>query len=380
LLSNDRLPTKEHLRATLSWTLLFLVLIEVAVSILVSCPANENAKPGRLVRYLNYGRSVEGKVRLMLGTEERGPNPKFELGWIGRYDLEPKTRGSDGHCFIALYGMSFTDNLGNALARSDELTIRRIVAPSAPPNWVYGAFQHDLDQGIRPNAAIFTVMSSGMSQLQCFTGMTARFDQPYPYTMPQYRVVGDRIESISPLIQTADEMRDSLEHQPDSWNSFCDQLQAHDPYFDRLLFFESGLDESVMFRLLRRGYAVRMRKRLEREFSSKHEDLRLLKLILVRFAEDCKQCGILPIVFFVDNLGSDGKLSAVLSDDLEASGIHILRSAEFAPPDNPETFLQDGHLQPAIDLLLAERVKSICRKRGEVENARPPTGPGVVKR
>src|SRR5260370_19374513 len=73
----------------LSWTLAASILIDVAVGFAFRLPADPRSAGSALQNYFNYGRSIEGKLRRLVGKTPDGDAPIVRAGWLpGECDIE----------------------------------------------------------------------------------------------------------------------------------------------------------------------------------------------------------------------------------------------------------------------------------------------------
>src|SRR5258708_7874216 len=59
-----------------------LVILDVAVGLVFPPPADPRTIPSALQAYFDYGRSVEGKLRRMVGADATKDAPIVEAGWL----------------------------------------------------------------------------------------------------------------------------------------------------------------------------------------------------------------------------------------------------------------------------------------------------------
>ena len=105
--------TATVLVGTVLWLLIFELVLFLAVPY-HSPPAEPNA----LQKYLEYGRSVEGKIRRMVGPTDETTIPVTMTGWLNpasRWQTKPALPKDPEGLLIAIYGMSFAQHVGAAL-------------------------------------------------------------------------------------------------------------------------------------------------------------------------------------------------------------------------------------------------------------------------
>ena len=64
------------------WSLVWLILIDVTVNILFAMPTSPNVLPSKMQMFFNHGRSVEGKIRRMVGVDKEATAKIAYAGWI----------------------------------------------------------------------------------------------------------------------------------------------------------------------------------------------------------------------------------------------------------------------------------------------------------
>ncbi|NEO87636.1 MAG: hypothetical protein F6J87_25750 [Spirulina sp. SIO3F2] len=353
------------------WAVLALVGIDVGINSLFAYPRDVKTPPSNLELYFDYGRSTEAKLQRMFGPTPETSAPITGAGWLDQtqFDREPNQVESGKELMVATYGMSFSQLLGFAIARTqDQVTVRNIRAPLAPPNWSYAAFTMDLGNH-QADGAVLTIMSQNLPMLNTMTGSTVAFDTPYPYTHPHYELAGEDLDTIAPSLITETDVRQALLDSPEQWQTFRQQLERHDPFYDPLLFRESWLDRSALLRLVRRGYAqVSNQGRRNRVYQAKtgfnpeSSQVKILEALVRDFAQAARSQDIVPVIYLVNNIGYQDHLDQLLIPLLEAEGIPYVSSSDFAPTDDPRLFLGDGHFLEEIDEAIAAEVVNVVRQ------------------
>ncbi|MEM6742400.1 MAG: hypothetical protein AAF676_01525 [Pseudomonadota bacterium] len=343
-------------------TLGFLALMDLAVAGVLRL-AEAQGRLGGLVQYFEYGRSVPGKLarwRARPGT--RGN--LFDVAWRSeivaasteRFAKEPESIGQ----VIRTYGMSFTSNiLRPAAALSPQLTLDQHVGPSASPNFTYALFLDDRANRRPGDVAVLGVLSSGVPALAALSNRTWIFEQPAPFTYPVFRLQGDGLERIEPLIDSAAAERALTEDPDPAWTR---QLAQKDAFHGWANFGAPWLDVSPFARLVRRSLATAHVAEVEAEIlageSFPYEEV--LRRILVAFAETAHADGQTPLVMLIQTRDPvDADLLALARPVLERHDIPYFATAEHVDPRDPSGFLGDGHYRPEIDRMFAERLREI---------------------
>src|SRR5579864_4135598 len=68
----------------LLWTIGGLVVIDVAVGLTLRLPADARSEGSSLQNYFNYGRSIEGKLRYLVGRTPEEDAPIVKAGWLSQ--------------------------------------------------------------------------------------------------------------------------------------------------------------------------------------------------------------------------------------------------------------------------------------------------------
>lgn len=353
-----------------AWMMLFLVGMDAAVNLLFPYPDDPKAIPSSLERYFEYGRSVEGKLPRIVGPTDETTQPVAAAGWLNPDDwaAQPKIATQEDGVLLAVYGMSFAADLGEWLcAHDDRLTMRFIGGPAAPPNFVYAAYtmdrgHHDAD------VAVFAIMASSLRGMMTLTGMTVNFEQPFPFTYPRYTVTDGVLKAEWPRILSLPELRDAMA-QPAEWDLFVDQLAEHDVYYSPLLFEGTLLDHSSIARMLRRAWAQRRNLQIihsihgPQGFDTSQPLVPALKRMVEKFAETCSADNILPIVYLVNDRGYGDHLFELLQPLLEEKNIPYFSTHVFADPNNPASFIGDGHFTESANDRIGEAFHTMLTEK-----------------
>ena len=352
----------------------YLAVIDVSVNFAFHYPTDpKNTNPSFLQRYFEYGRSVEGKLKLMTRHSIEESAPKVSGGWISSdkgASLPSKTIDKQ-QVLIALYGMSHTKCLWEAIQKHDKtFLIRGFMAPGAAPNWSYGAYEFDRGKH-NADVVILGIMTEGVSQVTSTTGMTTYFDSAYPYTFPRYSVKGGKLISSYPPFISAEDYIDYF-FDKSKWSHYRDWLSSHDKFYDPLLFRKSMLDNSVTIRLLRRAYSESKKEKISLRitnnyrFNEKSEEVKIVRSIIKNFAESVRADGSLPIIYIVNLQGQGDKLYRMLKPVLELNNIPYLSTHKICPPDDPRVFLsENSHFIPSKDMELAGEIIHIIKTNTE---------------
>ncbi|MCC6697750.1 MAG: hypothetical protein IT365_19140 [Candidatus Hydrogenedentes bacterium] len=343
------------------WAVFFLFLMDVSVNLLFPYPGDPHAMPNAVQRYFEYGRSTEAKLERLIGPTDETTAPIGFAGWLNPDDWasQPQAPAQPDGILMAVYGMSFAADVGNAVCEMDpRFTMRFIGGPSAPPNFVYAAYE--LDRGKYPiKVAVLGILASSLRGMDTLTGITMNFEQPYPFTYPIYRVQGGALYAEWPAIRSLPELRSALA-DPVRWNTFVEQLATHDRYYSPLLFERTPLDHSAIVRMARRAWAQRRDLQIVESlhdgsgFKESAPAVPVLRAILRGFAKSCTAEGVIPFVYLVNDRGYSDHLYRLLAPTLDSEGINYVSTHIYAPSDNPANFIGDGHFTEAANTRIAE--------------------------
>ena len=346
-----------------------MILIDIGINIVFLYPDDpQNIRPSFMQSYFDYGRSVEGKLQWMTRPTPETSAPRVSGGWLksDKYLLLPAKASKPDEVLIALYGMSHTECLWKAIAKTDKrFLIRGFMAAGAAPNWSYAAYEFDRGRH-KANIVIMGILTDTVPQITATTGMTAFFDSSFPYTFPRYTIQEDKLIVAHPPFY---DVKSYIEHFYDQakWNNYRAWLSKNDKHYDSFLFRKSILDHSALFRLSRRAYSER--EKLERTkivhtikgFNEASEEIVILRAIVKAFAESARKDGVIPIVYVVNSKGSGDHLFRILKPVFEANDIPYLSTHIICPPDDPHAYLtENSHFIPSKDMeLAAEMIKII---------------------
>jgi hypothetical protein len=383
-----------HGRAVLqivAWTFAFVALIDLAVNLAFPLPPDPKQRPGTLANYFDYGRSVEGKLRRTLGPDDAHASDVSVAGWLDRECGRP-IAGESGRTTIAFYGMSFSNDVGDALAKIDP-TVRPafFAGPAAPPSHSLACFRMQqahsaMAQDDHSSVQVLGILASSVKGLLSMTGATTGFEAPAPFTYPRYRVAADgQLQEKQPLVRSSEDWRRTLA-DPVRWRAFRQQLAANDAFYDPLLFEQNWYDRSSLLRMMRRGYAQQHTRALANGvlgpdgYSERMETSRLLGAVALDFARRARAAGKRPIVLLLHDGSSGDALFRLLSPLLVAEAVDYVSTHEVAPTGNPANFVGDGHFTPLANRRIADELRKVlarspARPPGAAESGSRPLGP-----
>jgi hypothetical protein len=357
-----RHPIGEVLTVT-GWTLVFLIGLDVAVNLLFPYPTDPRQPPSdQLVSYFDYGRSIEGKIRRLVGPTDETSGPLATAGWIDDdviAEQPQRAERSDG-LLVSVYGMSFSSQVATAMAELDSrITPRLFAGPSAPANHSFAFYQRD--RGGNARVVILGILASSVVGLATDNGMTWRFEGPAPFTYPRFRATPAGLEGRWPTVRTLGQMRAALGDR-EAWEELVAGIRVDDDVYDPFLFNENALDRSAMVRLGRRAWGQRVvgqaRRRLRNSagFDGDSGEIRALRAILAAFADEVRKDGKLPMVLLLHDPDYRDHLFQAVKLTIEEKSIPSVSTHAICPTTDPRHFVADGHFTPAANRLIARAV------------------------
>jgi hypothetical protein len=359
------------------WVIFYLVLIDIFINIVFHYPNDpNNIHPSFLQGYFEYGRSVEGKLAIMTRHSEDESAPRVKGGWLNsnRHNSLPNKTSKPDEVLVALYGMSHTQCLWEAIQKTDkQYLVRGFMAAGATPNWSYAAYEFDKGRH-KAYVVILGIMTEGVSLVTSTTGMTAYFDMSYPYTFPRYTVKNGKLFVSHPPFLDAKSYIEYFYDQS-KWNQYRAWLAKNDKLYDPILFRRSVFDHSAFIRLLRRAYSEKEKKKISSSvytnngFNENSEEIVILRAIVKTFAESARNENIIPIIYIVNTQGQGDHLFRVLKPVLDKNKIPYLSTHIICPPDDPRVYLsENSHFILSKDMELAKEIINIIEN--EIEKNR----------
>ncbi|MEK8019056.1 MAG: hypothetical protein VSS75_019475 [Candidatus Parabeggiatoa sp.] len=368
------------------WVVLWLLIFEI---VLYAVPYNPpNKFPNAIQKYLEYGRSVEGKLRGMIGSTNETTRPL--AGWLEpegkRWKTQPTKPKRSGGLLIAIYGMSHAQHMGWALDKIEEppVTVRFLGGPVAPPSHSYKAYQ--IDRGRHTaQVVILGISASSLVGMTTFTTLNKAFERPLPYTYPKYRQVDDQLEEFWPSMRTMADLRRALNDET-LWKQYIEELKAEDSYYRPFLFHQNWMDHFVISRFIRRSWSKRLsldilesiykvstgigaNQAIQQGFNEDSEVIQTLRFILKEFARQVRRDKQLPIVVLFNSIGYRNHLTQVLEGTLKEDNIAFLDSHAIAPSDDPKNIAPDKfHFSEEVDQQFAQAILKIIYENKVIEN------------
>jgi hypothetical protein len=340
--------------ATLVWTIISIAILDVTIGLIFRSPPEPQAIPTTMQFYFDYGRSIEGKLRRMVGATVAQDAPIIVAGWIA-HDCSRSISIPAGKLGIEIYGNSFTLNIAGAMEKLDpRLAMEHFGGPGAPPSHSYACFLlRNQTEQTRAPIQIFGVLASSLRRMVTISGLTTTFELPQPFTYPRYTIRSDgHLTPHQASIRSPEDLHAALADRV-KWRAFVGELAAMDAFYAPEMMDANIADHSVLLRMVRRAWGQRLlRDRTaslhpETGFDGAPEIASVLRAILVDFADRARASGQRPIVVLFEDRGYGGVLSTMLAAELEKNHIGFVATGRVVDTDDPHNFVPDGHFTPA---------------------------------
>ena len=342
-------------------------VIDITVNIFFEFPENPQKEPPTFFQeYFEYGRSTEGKFQKMIRSAELQIEPTVGYGWLRKPHNDDQPRKATGdRALVAVYGMSHTKLLGEAMAKiNPKYMIRNVTAPGAPVGWSFTAYKEDREKH-EANVVILGIMTNNIALLGATSGATTYFDLGHPYTFPRYNLKGGILIGDDPPFISEEGFK-AYFYDRAKWQEYRQWLSVHDKFYDPFLFIKTPADRSSLFRIARRAYSdVVTKKKIAKVytgngFRADSEEISILKAMIKDFTVSARKQKRLPIVYIVNNEGRSDHLYKILEPFLETEKIPYLSTHVICPPDDPRVFLGiNSHFIPSKDTALAKEMIKI---------------------
>lgn len=359
---DGRLSLRSSVAGALIWTLGALIFIDAAVGFACRMPADARKDPSSFQQYFDYGTSIEGKLRRMVGRTPEEDAPIVRAGWLIP-DCTVNKHTAESPAFD-IYGMSFTQKIAEQMQSIDPAMIpRRFDGPSAPLNHSYACFITGIEAGreLAP-IQILGILASTVRRMETISGLTTSFEGPMPFTYPRYYTGSDgTLTSRTASIASPNDLRRAL-RDPSQWQSFVDELSNADYFYSPFLFRADIFDHSVILRMIRRAYGQHMIRartdalRPKEGFAGSPDIAKVLNAIFLSFSQKCRDRGVTPMVILIEDGGYGRTLSPIAIPMLRAAQIDYVSTASIAPPDDSANFVADGHFTRAAFRRIAAAV------------------------
>ena len=351
--------------AVAAWTVAFLVLADAAMNRAFP-PPPPSVRPEKVrlhaVRaYLNYGRSIEGKLALMVRPTDAASAPLVPVGWVEGVANHPTMTLAPGgvpRVRVASFGMSFSRDISLAAHALDPtVQVAFYGGPEAPPNHAFALYRavRALGPAAPPaDVAVWGILASAVKGMVTLTGDTWMFDAPAPFCYPRYTLdAAGQLQERWPSIRTEADLRAAVA-DPARMATFRADLSAGDRFYSPFAFRHNLLDASALGRMIRRAYASHHFSAVAATIAGKdgfNPDDRdigpTLKAMCREFAATVRADGRRPLVLLIQDQGSDADLYKLLGPSLAADGVPYLSTHELVPARDHSNFVADGHFTAA---------------------------------
>jgi hypothetical protein len=335
-------------------------------------PADPRADPSALQRYFDYGRSIEGKLRRMVGSTPEQDAAIVASGWLSE-ECDIDTKELPDKLVFDIYGMSFTNQIAEKLETFDPgLASQRFGGPAAPPSHSYACFRRRIDD--RRHVApiqIIGVLASSVPRMETMSGLTTSFESPEPFTYPRYSLrIDGRLHAEMPLITSRSDLHAALA-DPQLWHAFVAQLRNHDTFYAEHVFKADLLDHSVLGRLLRRAWGQRTLRERTNALRPEQDIAPTLSAMLLDFREKAWACDSRTVIILLEDRGYNRTLSAILSRTLRENSMDFVATSAIVPPSDSANFLPDGHFTAAANEKIAQAVLAVLGRHTQSPAIRP---------
>ena len=365
-------PAKRALKL-LTCVVFSLAILDVAINVAFRYPADPmETSPGQLPMYFEFGRSTEGKLDRMTGTNRSNTAPITLSGWYDPLEVV-ENPARPGAMIATFYGMSHSVRMANALNRtSTAYAARSVAAPGATANWAYGAFLRDRGNA-NSRVVVLSLMSANLPMINTISPLTWNVSFPMPYTADRFYSTDQGLTVVHPPYSSFEAYRDIF-RSPGQWRAARNFIARHDTMYDGFLMRRSALDDSSLFRLIRRAYGQRREGKMRAAvfggfgFNPDSDQIKVANAIVRDFAANARKQGKLPVIFLVNSFGYSDHLFQALAATLKREDIPFLSSHSVVAPDDPRGYLPDSHFTDANDDRLARALAGVIG-RAKVEES-----------
>ncbi len=361
--NSNRKSILKKIALTIIWIIFFLFLFDAGLQILFRINISQIAE---ISSFFNYGLSSEAKIRQSFQDKPIPHNSILYAGWLHEDTWKDQPANAD----IAIYGMSFSNNIAHRLGQiCDTLVIRQISGPSAPPSHSYAAYLLDKNQHTA-KFVVLAILAGNLKYLLGMTNDTIGWDFTLPCTYPRYFSAEDQLSAVIPYLNSFSELEKAIQ-TPELWDKHLAQLSEYDNYYNPLLYPQNIFDESIIGRLIRRGLATRQNLMATADihnrhgFNENHEAIMVLKKIIINFNVDARSENRIPIVLLIHNQGYADHLYQVTQKTLSEHHIPYLSTHDICPATDPRNFISDGHFTAVCDIKIARKLLALMNTLGE---------------
>lgn len=369
--SSSELPLRAQLRdlaLVALWSVASLLAIDVGLGLaLGDPPRGPEQSRSQLHRYFEYGRSVEGKIRLMVGPSDELTHPMALTGWLEPPADQPRTVPDGSDLLVAVYGMSFSAHASLAMHEQDPgIAVRNAGGPGATLSHSYAMYQRDRGEH-EASVIVLGLLASSFPSLSTVTHATWNFESPSPHFYPRYAIEGGLLSASPPLVASLDELRSALADEA-RFDQVVAGIAENDVFYDRFVFRESFLDRSVIARTVRRAWGQRAKRaaigrfHTPRGFTNELNAVDIARGIVRSFVGQVRADGKLPVLLLINDQGYSDHLYRTLLPVIEEIGVDCVSTHEIAPATDLSNFVRDGHFTPENDSRIGKALGEVINR------------------
>ncbi len=344
------------------WMLVGALTIEIIVYGFVDEPVN-GKESHALVRYFDYGRSVESKVKRKVAASNSSADNLALAGWFKKATpASPEAPAGAFTSNVTIYGMSFSAHIGAQLvALAPEINVKLFGGPGAPLNHSY-AYHRSHRPHDKNSVVILGILASSVPAMNSLTHMTTNFEVPGVHFFPRFLIdENGRLVEKHVQLESLDELRLALQDKA-RWDEIKLFLKNNDAFYDSLTFEENFSDHSVFARLLKRSLAQQSLKAgIDRyhnpeKFNNTDNLIDVARTLVSKFAAEVREDGAFPYVILFNDRGFGSHLYEMLEPVLFNDKIAHYSTHSRFPAAQLSNFISDGHFTPEVDTEIARAV------------------------
>jgi hypothetical protein len=350
------------------WTGICLVSVDAAITLYAGFPGalDEMDDLNSVRRYFLYGTSAGRKIDAIMASSGATPLLMQDTGWIEEPDQTERAAIDPEIPKITIYGMSFSQNVGNQLKEIEpDWDIRLLQGPGSTPNRTFAQFLSDRPE--KAQIVVFGILASTVPMLGTVSYRTWSREVPMPHLYPKFSLdeTGNNLVLTPPPASTLSEFRTLLQTEAGQ-ESLRGFLATHDSFYDPFVDQRTILDYSTMIRLVRRAYGQRQKQEIigrfyspETGFTNHANQVTVLRMMVREFIGQARADGQTPVVLLFNDRGYSDHLFQALADLIEETGVPYISSHRFLRADEFDKFRPDGHFKPEYDRQIAECLRDL---------------------
>lgn len=346
----------------------FLLAIDAGLGLwLGPPPRGPDVSGNQLHRYFEYGRSTEGKIRLMVGPTEALTHPLALTGWLEPPADQPREVPAGAERLVAVYGMSFSGHAAMAMhEQNPKLAVRTTGGPGATLAHSYAMYQRDRGEH-DATVIVLGILASSFPSLSTVTHATWNFEAPSPHFYPRYSLEHGTLSATPPPLASLDELRAALADE-DRFDRVLAELARTDVYYDPFVFRESALDGSVIVRSLRRAWGQRVKRAAIARFhgsggfTNELDAVEIARAIVRAFVAEVRGDGKLPVLLLIHDQGYADDLFRTLWPVIEETHVAFVSTHLIAPASDSSNFVRDGHFTHEKNLRIGQALGDVINR------------------